>query len=136
MNMCGRYRQGSVLVYSMILLSMLLSSGLALSILATTGAQTTRELVNSIPAFYAAESCLEQSLRQYVVLGLTPDLSTAGFSNETLTFSNDATCERSFQYEQSPPTTPPTPTTTKSMTVSTRGVYKQSGQGLSVTITR
>ncbi len=129
MNRRRRHQQGSVLVYSMILLSMLLSSGLALSILATTGAQTTRELVNSIPAFYAAESCLEQSLRQYVVLGLTPDLSTAGFSNQTLTFGNGATCERSFQYD-------PATGTTTSMTVSTRGVYKQSGQGLSVTITR
>lgn len=124
-----RYNKGSVLVYAMILLSMLLSSGLALSLLATSGAQTTKELIYSIPAFYAAESCLEQTLRQYVVLGLTPDLSTAGFSNQSLTLENGATCDREIQY------VPATGQTTE-MTVTTHAKYRQSSQGLSVTITR
>ncbi|GEM_PF-6457338 len=125
----ARHNRGSVLVYAMILLSMVLSSGLALSILATSSAESTKELIYSIPAFYAAESCLEQTLRQYVVLGLTPDLSTAGFSNQSLTFENKATCDRTIQY------VPSTGTTTE-MTVTTHSKYKQSGQGLSVTITR
>ncbi|MBI5135530.1 hypothetical protein HZA86_04855 [Candidatus Uhrbacteria bacterium] len=120
-------------MYAVILLSLLMSSSLALSILATNANKTTRFLTDSIPAFYAAESCLEQSLRQYVVLGGSTDLSAAGFSDQDIAnFQNGATCKRQFQY--TPDRT--NPAKTASMTISARGSYKQASEGLSVTVTR
>jgi len=58
--------RGSVLIYALVLMALLLSSALSLATLASYGTQTTRRLIDSVPAYYAAESCLEQILNQYV----------------------------------------------------------------------
>ena len=135
----GYARRGSILVYAVILLALLLSSSLALSILATSGNRTTQALTHSVPAFYAAESCLEQTLRQYVVNGAGDELAVGNFNTTPITFDNGATCDRELTRTECTSTNTTTNATTKytpDVTINARGYYKQSQEGLSVTVNR
>jgi len=145
-----QHKRGSVLIYALILTALLLSSALSLSTLSTYGAQTTRRLVDSIPAYYAAESCLEQLLNRYLVVAepahlyLSTDTNIPDTSTPRLQVGNTssfgvtalgvkATCATSAT--SSPPNAPSTENT-NSVTLTSYGFFGRSIEGLSATITR
>ena len=130
-------------MYALILMALLLGAGLALATLSRAGSQTARRLAESIPAYYAAESCLEQALRQYVkVVSIdertgepASSIDVRRFSGSALAFdfdgdgNNDANC----QWQAS--TVPATGETT-AITITTRGSFRSATEGLSVSICR
>ncbi len=145
-------QRGSVLIYALVLMSLLLSSALSLSTLSLYGAQTSRRLIDSIPAYYASESCMEQLLNRYVgqagaahiYIQGDPTIPTGANPRDPVTNQPpvvlDFTSWGGFGISgRCPPrvsTTTAAHGTTASVTITTYGEFGKSIEGLSATVTR
>lgn len=81
-----KYKKGTVIYFAILVMSVLFGIGMGLSVIVTNQIKMTREIGNSVFAFFAAETGIEEGL--YV---LYKTKKTTNCENSTLPFSCQGT---------------------------------------------
>jgi Tfp pilus assembly protein PilX len=80
-------KNGYALILAVLVMAITLAASLALAGIVAKGLRLSKEVDDSVLAFYASESAVEESLNR-ISQGLTPCVSVASPPVDTLTFSS------------------------------------------------